>query len=442
VTRFLAIYPALVAALLAVVPTLAPRSGPLAIATILSAHLAIAALTLVPVAIARRTPELRWSLLFLGLVAIARFGGEWFSPPRDVDPNGVVFEAASWNLERGARAGEDAVEGIGRLDVDVVALQELSAEHVRAIHASPELTARLPARELHPDEGFVGIGLLSRYPIVRADHYAEPSTIEAVLDVNGRPLTVITAHPLPGSISMVGPVPVGFDAGRRDIELRRVRSLVGYAMDRGETVVLLGDFNVAPTEPAYTDLVDGLRDAHVEVGEGPGWTWRPSRLEWMGIGLLRIDLAFSGPGARPVAIREYCDLPGDHCQLEAAYELVPPNVEPVFLRLPAGAGFRALPVEVVDASGLLAGAGPAAEPVTADGAQAVPGQPKRVRVTFTGGLCDIHAAIRLEGNAQHLRVAIERRETGNACAAAGVFRTVELRFVEAIDPGVIEIVGA
>lgn len=360
-TRFLAIYPAIVVFVLAVMPILAPRSGPLAIATILSAHLTLAALILVPIAIARRVPELRWSLLVLGLVALTRFGGEWFSPPLDVDPSGAVFEAVTWNLERGARAGGDAVDGIRRLDVDVVALQELSAEHVRAINASSELTERFPARELHPEEGFLGIGVLSRHPIVRADYYPDPSMIEAVLDVDGRPLTVVTAHPLPGSISTVGPVPVGFDASKRDVDLRRVRNLVGYAMGRGETVVLLGDLNVAPTEPAYAELLDGLRDAHVEVGEGPGWTWRPSRLEWTGMGLLRIDLAISGPGARPVAIREYCDLPGDHCQLEAAYQLLPPSVEPVFLLLPAGAEVRALPASVVDASGLLAGAGPVSQ---------------------------------------------------------------------------------
>jgi endonuclease/exonuclease/phosphatase (EEP) superfamily protein YafD len=442
VTRVLAAYPAVVASLLVLTPLLAPRSGPLALATILSAHLTLAALVLLPIAIARRAPALRLSLLVLALVAVARFGDEWFSLPPNVDPSADMFRTATWNLELGARSGEDAVDGIRRLDVDVLALQELGPEHVRAINASSELMQRFPVRELHPAPGVFGIGLLSRHPVIRTDYYPEPSTIEAVLDVGGQPVTVITAHPLPGFISTVGPVPVSFDASRRDIALRRVRNVVEDTIGRGETVVLLGDFNVAPTEPAYAELVDGLRDAHVEVGLGPGWTWRPSRLESAGIGLLRIDLAISGSGARPVSVRELCDLPGDHCQLQAAYQLVSPSVEPIFLLLPGGADSRPLPVSVVDESGVLAGARPALRHGAPGGAQGVPGQPELVRVTWLGGLCDVHAAIKVEGSVDHLRLAIESHQTGNACPAVGVFRTIELRFLEAIDPTVIDVVQA
>lgn len=89
-------------------------------------------------------------------------------------------------------------------------------------------------------------------------------------------------------------------------------------------MIVVGDFNTAPTEPAFDRFVAGLVDAHRAVGIGPGWTWRPSRLEPLGIGLLRIDLALSGPGATPTRIGERCDLPGDHCQLRAAFALAAP----------------------------------------------------------------------------------------------------------------------
>ncbi len=51
---------------------------------------------------------------------------------------------------------------------------------------------------------------------------------------------------------------------------------------------------------------------------GPG-----DRVEFepLGIGLLRIDLALAGPGARPIAVDTRCDLPGDHCQLIATFAL-------------------------------------------------------------------------------------------------------------------------
>jgi hypothetical protein len=321
VTRILALYPATVAALLIVLPILAPRTGPLALANILSVHLALAALVLVPVAIARGGMALRSSLAILGVVAVLRFGGEWFSLPPSVDTSDSLLFASSWNLERGARSGAGAVEGIATLDSDVVALQELGPEHALAITDSASLTERFPERALYPDPDVFGMGLLSRWPIVRAEFAADPSLIEAVVDVGGRGITVITAHPLAGRISMVGPVPIALGSEGRDEALKRIRARIYAAIARGETVVVLGDFNVAPTEPAFGALVEGLRDAHADVGQGPGWTWRPSRFEGLGLGMLRIDLALSSPDLAPVSVVEHCGFPGDHCILEAWFSL-------------------------------------------------------------------------------------------------------------------------
>ena len=321
VTRILALYPAAVATLLIVLPILQPRTGPLALANILSVHLALAALVLVPVAIARRGLALRSSLAILGVVAVLRFGGEWFSLPPSADTSDDLFFASSWNLELGARSGAGAVEGISTLDSDVVALQELGPDHARAITESATLTERWPARALYPDPGVFGMGLLSRWPIVSAEFDGDPSLIEAVIDAGGREITVITAHPLAGRISMVGPVPIALGSEKRDQALTRIRARIDAAIARGETVAVLGDFNVSPTEPAFAELVDGLRDAHGEVGQGPGWTWRPSRLESLGIGLLRIDLAIGSPDLAPVSVVEHCGPTGDHCLLEAWFSL-------------------------------------------------------------------------------------------------------------------------
>lgn len=320
-TRILALYPATVAALLIVLPILAPRTGPLALANILSVHLALAALVLVPVAIARRDAALRSSLAALGVVAVLRFGGEWFSLPPSVDTSDNLFFASSWNLEHGARSGAGAVEGIATLDSDVVALQELGPEHAHAITETAGLTERFPGMALYPDPDVFGMGLLSRWPIVRAEFGADPALIEAVVDDGGREITVITAHPLAGRISTVGPVPIALDSVKRDQALRRIRARIDAAIARGETVVVLGDFNVSPTEPAFGELVDGLRDAHAEVGQGPGWTWRPSRFEGLGLGMLRIDLALSSPNLAPVSVVEHCGRVGDHCILEAWFSL-------------------------------------------------------------------------------------------------------------------------
>ena len=320
VSLVLALYPASVAALLLLLPALQPRNGPLALAAVLGMHLAVAAVVLVPLALHRGSRPLRWALVALSVVAVVRLGDEWVSMPavRAADPS-AELTVVSWNLEFGARAGESAIEGLRGPDLDVVALQELGADHAAAIEADADLGRRFPHRELVPRDGVFGMGVLSAYPILRSEIAVDPVSIEAVLDVDGRPVTLITGHPLPGRIGFLGPVPVSFDPGQRDLALTQFRARVDAAIARGETVIVTGDFNTAPTEPAFGPFIDGLADAHREVGFGPGWTWRPSRFEGFGLGLLRIDLALSGPGARPVAIAERCSLPGDHCQLEARF---------------------------------------------------------------------------------------------------------------------------
>ncbi|HEX7490979.1 MAG TPA: hypothetical protein VF337_04690 [Candidatus Limnocylindrales bacterium] len=58
-----------------------------------------------------------------------------------------------------------------------------------------------------------------------------------------------------------------------------------------------------------------------EVGEGPGWTWRPSRIDFLPFGLLRIDLQLSAGRIRPVSTSIDCGVPGDHCRLSGDYEV-------------------------------------------------------------------------------------------------------------------------
>jgi hypothetical protein len=61
---------------------------------------------------------------------------------------------------------------------------------------------------------------------------------------------------------------------------------------------------------------------HAEIGLGTGWTWRPSRLERLGIGLIRLDMVLVGPGVEPVTIDVLCLSAGDHCAVTARLTLV------------------------------------------------------------------------------------------------------------------------
>ncbi len=83
------------------------------------------------------------------------------------------------------------------------------------------------------------------------------------------------------------------------------------------SVLLVGDLNTSSSEPGRTIVADGLHDAHAEAGTGTGFTWRPSSLEALGLGFLRIDAVLTGAWLRPTAVEEDCRLAGDHCRLYA-----------------------------------------------------------------------------------------------------------------------------
>ena len=311
-----------IGAVIVVVATwLAPgRDGIPALLAILSPHVALAALGLTALLALARGRTLRLGLVALALVAFARFGGEWLSIAPTLPGS---LSVATWNLEYGDVDGATTVAGLGELDVDVVALQELTPEQALAIEASSEVVERFPYRRLVPRLGVAGIGLLSRHPLVDPVSQTDPVSLQATIapNIGSAPVTILTAHPYPGRIETVTPerIPIGFDPSDRDAALDVLRDRLESAVDRGGEVILLGDFNVAPTEAAFRDLAADMTDAHGEVGTGPGWTWRPSRFEQLPIGLLRIDYVLSSGDLIPVRSTVECPPVGDHCRVIARF---------------------------------------------------------------------------------------------------------------------------
>ncbi len=312
-------------ALLALVAIVAPpRSGPLALAVVLLEQLLVATVVFLPLAAVGRSRRLALAAAIAIGVGALRFGPRWISLPAGGSTDLVV---ATWNLEIGARTPAQALAELAAVDADVVALEELSSETADALDADPGVRARFPYRVLAGRGDVLGIGLLSRWPLAESSVFDmaswpdEPSRAEAVVHAPGRTIRVIAAHPLPATIGTLGGLPVDFEPAQRDRSLATVRARVDAAIARGERVVLLGDFNTTPAEAAFGDLARGLHDAHAEVGQGPGWTWRPTRLAPLGLGLLRIDLVLSGGGALPVSSAVECTPLGDHCRLRVGLHL-------------------------------------------------------------------------------------------------------------------------
>ena len=213
---------------------------------------------------------------------------------------------------------ERVLAGLRAITADVVGIEELLPQAADALATDPGLLEQFPYRFLEPERTVLGMGLLSRHPVTLQASGSDPPFIRALIHVpGGRTITAIVAHPLPARIPSIGPLPMALESGERDAAIAGIRSMVDEELAAGRSVVLFGDFNVTEREPAYFDLANGLRDAHLEVGWGPGFTWAPPGAQALPFGILRIDYIFTSADLQPIDITGNCGLPSDHCLIEA-----------------------------------------------------------------------------------------------------------------------------
>jgi vancomycin resistance protein VanJ len=295
-----------------------PGDGPLGLLALFSAHLALLALLSAPLALVPDARPLRIALVLLVVVAGIRFGDEWLSFPVSAPPAGTpMLQVMTWNLEFDQQTARSASDFLATNPADVVGLEELSHVVANGLERDPRVVAQFPYRALFPEAGAWGLGLLSRYPVSEAVYRGEPARLEAVVTTPSGPIRVVVLHPPHADISLgFGLLPTGYESAARDAALDRARQTIDAAMADGQPVLVLGDINTAPTEPAFARFTAGLVDAHRAVGQGPGWTYRSTRFN-VGIGLLRIDVVLTGPGLRPVSVGTRCPPVGDHCSVVA-----------------------------------------------------------------------------------------------------------------------------
>jgi len=278
-------------------------------------HMLLSALALVLIAVLLdRSKVALTSMLLISVGTAAWLGQEWISLPND--PDEASIEVMSWNLEWGSGAARQLPTVLVSTDADIVALQELTPAALSAIESSPAVAKAFPHQILRPDSGVLGLGILSRLPMRAGNESVNPPFLTATVALDSRrTLSLLNAHPLPGMITTATPLhlPIGFDGSKRDDALRTIRKAAEGLESAGNPVVLAGDMNVASTEAAYSELVSGWLDAHVEAGIGPGWTWRPSKLSGITPGVLRIDYVLVTPDFDPISSRQDCSPPGDHC---------------------------------------------------------------------------------------------------------------------------------
>jgi vancomycin resistance protein VanJ len=301
------------------------RDGPLALSQILAPHLFAATVLLLPLALIRGTRALRVALAVAIVLGAFRFGPGLVSlPPAATTPGAATLKLLTWNLEFGNPDPAEVVRVLTAADADVVAFEELTPGIVDAVTADATLGGRYPGRALYAEPGTGGIGILSRHPLSGAIHRTDPIAAEADVEVAGTRVHVVAGHPYPAAIQTLTSLrlPAGFDAERRDADVARFRDRIDPLVAAGDAIIVIGDFNLTDREPAYAVLARGLHDAHLEVGQGTGSTWRPDRMKFLPFGVLRIDYVLTGGGVRPLSAGEDCTPRGsDHCIVVATVEV-------------------------------------------------------------------------------------------------------------------------
>ena len=323
--NLLTVAPILLLGFAAVAKVHPPHTGPLAAGLVFEPHLFIAVLVaLTPVAILGRARFLALALVVTLATGGLLFGSEWISLPG----SGARYHDISvmnWNVQHGVRTPADQALQLEGVTADLVALVELEPDAASAIEQDAVLTSHYPYRVMAPAEGAGGLALLSRYPISSANSTGEVAWLDLIVATPRGDVHVIVAHPTHATIvkrTRLG-VPDSYRTVNRDEAIAVLRTRIDAELATKDRLLVLGDFNTASSEAEYSVLTVGLRDTHVEVGEGPGWTWRPSRLTFLPFGLLRIDYQLTAGAILPASTSIDCSLPGDHCRLFGDYEIDP-----------------------------------------------------------------------------------------------------------------------
>ncbi|WP_282701100.1 endonuclease/exonuclease/phosphatase family protein [Streptomyces sp. CC219B] len=235
-----------------------------------------------------------WGVALLGLLA-------WFIEPYGTTgtPEGPAvasFRVLTANVEFG-QATDELVAAVRRERPHVVFVPE--CEYVCAARLRKELGADYPHRAARTAGGPEGSAILSRFPLRPAD--GVPGTLAmpgAVADVDGHPVRLQLAHPMP-------PLP-----GQVGVWRRELGALRDFAADEGTPTVLAGDFNASQDHAAFRRVLDaGLRDAARLTGAArtPTWPARTARVLGTQIDHVLVSEEFSARTAR------FLDLAGtDH----------------------------------------------------------------------------------------------------------------------------------
>lgn len=196
----------------------------------------------------------RW-LLLAPFALLPLWSASTRSPQSDGDAPALWVVAA--NVHVGNRDPAPLVAWLRAQPADVVMISELSAPYAEAL--SHALGDDYPYRELYPRDSPFGIGILSRRPLRNAaliDDADGVQTLLANVDIAGRQVRIVAAHPMP-------PLAPEWH-GKRD------GLLASIAKRTADTpLIVAGDLNATPWSTAL--IVAERRALLRTTGLAPTW---------------------------------------------------------------------------------------------------------------------------------------------------------------------------
>jgi endonuclease/exonuclease/phosphatase (EEP) superfamily protein YafD len=154
-------------------------------------------------------------------------------------------------------------EFIFESDPDVLLLIEVNSRWVGALQ---ELHSLYPYRQLEPREGFFGIALYSKIPLIASEviGFGEAGlpSIVAKIELAGRPLTLVGTHAHP---------PVS--STRAWLRNNHLEALAGYIGSLPGPKLLLGDLNMTPWSAYFDGLLESSGLVDGSKGQGIKATW-------------------------------------------------------------------------------------------------------------------------------------------------------------------------
>ncbi len=252
----------------------------LAWANILSLYLFLPLAVLGPLALAsRRWPAIAAVAVPLG-VWLALYGGLFLpqiAPARAEEAR--PLRVMTWNIlylnDDGA-----AVERVVRAEApDLLCLQELTQRF--AADLADRLGDRYPYRVLLPQEGVIGLGVFSRYPLRDEGQIPDPAeelgwwahSAQAVaVEFAGQSVWLLNVHALPPDWPRLSRRWLHSSEVSFRLREQEVLTWLEWLAQRDGPAIVVGDFNVTDQNRAYRLMARQLRDAHRQVGWGLGHT--------------------------------------------------------------------------------------------------------------------------------------------------------------------------